>query len=1249
MRRFELLESRLMLSGEPLIVEGFQSELYAAGSQLSGATPLVAGFTGSWAGATGATVAAGSLVYDGFNVSGANRISLNGSTTLSREFAADAGSPLSNYIDVNGAVGASQTGAPLYFSFLMRVDGSSPPASTFSLYDGGVSSTDREFRLLYSESNASFQAIAGPNGAAHNLNPLNSGVNLFVVKIEFSAGHDVISVWQNPHLDSTESAPDARITSYDIAFDRLAFTRFGGVGSAQFDELRFGSEWSAVTDGDAVGPFTIVAMQQPPPSPTGDGTYPSEFFPFIDQFGQYQHTDWDGKVHSLEELVQSAANEAADLAANPGAAHLNQYGGWLAGPQVEATGYFRTEKLNGKWWLVDPEGRLFFSNGITGVSDAARENSTSAAVKTGVTEREHYFAELPEAGTPAAEFLADETGVVTSGYYQGSRPLAMNFFGANAQTKYGDDWQEISQSIAHDRLKSWGMNTIAAWSDESVYLQQRTPYSMVLFPANPSLINGDGTFPDYFDPAYLNNVKNRILAESGKTLNDPWNIGYFIHNELSWTRSTTQDVDVGLVTLAAASTQHAKIAFRDQLMAKYGSINALNAQWQTAYVSWADFLAKQNVTPNLAGAGADLEAFDSLYALQYFSATSQGMTEAAPNHLYMGARFTGGVRQSAAAAAMEFADVVSINRYGPDVSVLPAGLEGDAPLISGEFHYSANDTGLWSDGLRTAVDQADRADKFAAYLLSALESDRYVGVHWLQYWDFPTAGRINNNNNNSNLGFVSVVDVPYAEMVDAARAIGDNLYELRMGDFAFVVDRTLHLVGDAGDNQFSLAAGGGQVLASRDGVDRQFALSGFDSVEVSVGNGTNRLELSGLNGKEVVLNSSGALTVDVSVSSGSFLLTVLPTIAGVDVAIGSLANVNVTAAGRIRDLLIDGLVTLFSSPAGGVLTAASLTLGTNAQLDVTGNGVVIDYDGPSPLAAVRSAIVGAYSSGEWNGAGITTSYGDAAVSAVGYAESSAIWGPAGGTFMALPVDGTAVLLRHTLYGDANLSGGVDGRDFNRWNSGQGGDAWWDGDFNFDGQVDATDFGFWQANIFQAVANLQWSSRALTPPPEPTASLDPVASMDQVASLAAVVPSTPAALQASLTVQADRPTEEAAHTPETMPRLAATHPLVRDAFGVGASSHGRTIVASEIIAIQRQQRSAGAFIAKKPLLDPLTDVQAYAIARGGLPERQEKKEALPADAGDFNARQLQLRALTDARRQVGGTLLRQLHDDGKSDC
>ena len=907
-----------LLAQAPISADGFNSVEYGNGQSIDGVLSYIAGYDGAWSSLGMTTSEAGGLTYPGLGNAGSNHIQLNGTDVVSRLILDGNNTAFADYLDANGDVGGPTDGTTLYLSMLMQVDGASPPISTFSLYNDGVTGDDREFRILYHTANSAFTAIAGPDGTPVELDALNNGTNLFVVRIDFAAGNDTISIWQNPTAGDPEPTPDAQITDYDIAFDRVAFTRFSGTGSTNFDELRFGGNWSSVTDEAALGllpgPQSIVGMHEAPPSPTGDGMYPAGFFPFIDEFGQYRYTQWDDKIDSLEELIQSASDEAVDLAANPGPADFDDYGGWLNGPQLEATGYFRVQKVDGKWWFVDPDGRLFFSNGITGVSDPDREGGTGVSVKTGVSGRENYFADLPEPGDPDAQFLASETGVVTSGYYQGSYPLAMNFFAANALSKYGPDWETDSQDIAHDRLRSWGFNTIGAWSDEDVYLQQRTPYTMVLFPSNPSLINGSGTFPDYFDPQYLVNAKDRILEEAGKSLNDPYNIGYFFHNELSWTRSLVEDIDVALTTLAALPTQHAKVAFRDQLIAKYGSISALNNQWQTSYTSWTDFLNKRNVTPNLAGANDDLLAFDSLYAETYFSTTLQAVREAAPNHLYMGARFTGGVRVAPAEAAMIYADVVSINRYGPDVSVVPQGLEGDKPMISGEYHYSANDTGLWSDGLKTAADQADRADKFSTYLNSSLNDDRYVGVHWLQYWDYPTAGKINSNNNNSNLGFVSITDTPYTEMVDAARTIGETLYETRAGGFGLIAERTLYVTGtDAGD-QISLAVNGSSLDVTRNGTTHGFALADFDAVVVTGGLGADDLTIAGLTTTPVtVRGTETGETVDVV--SGNLTLDIEGE--GADVSIGSSAIVSLVTGAVLGGLEIDGRVNIVSSSGAG--------------------------------------------------------------------------------------------------------------------------------------------------------------------------------------------------------------------------------------------------------------------------------------------------------------------------------------------
>ena len=46
---------------------------------------------------------------------------------------------------------------------------------------------------------------------------------------------------------------------------------------------------------------------------------------------------------------------------------LSQYGGLLA-CRAKATGFFYPAKRDGRWWLVDPEGRLFIHRGVVSVS-----------------------------------------------------------------------------------------------------------------------------------------------------------------------------------------------------------------------------------------------------------------------------------------------------------------------------------------------------------------------------------------------------------------------------------------------------------------------------------------------------------------------------------------------------------------------------------------------------------------------------------------------------------------------------------------------------------------------------------------------------------------------------------------------------------------------------------------------------------------------------------------------------------------
>jgi hypothetical protein len=143
-------------------------------------------------------------------------------------------------------------------------------------------------------------------------------------------------------------------------------------------------------------------------------------------------------------------------------------------------------------------------------------------------------------------------------------------------------------------------------------------------------------------------------------------------------------------------------------------------------------------------------------------------------------------------------------------------------------------------------------------------------------------------------------------------------------------------------------------------------------------------------------------------------------------------------------------------------------MSNGAALDLTGGKLVIDYSGSSPLSSIVGQIATAYASGNWTGAGITSTNAAAASTtshktALGYAEASQL---GVSTFAGQSVDSTAVLIRYTATGDSNLDGTVDLTDFTYLAANFNGSTknWLQGDYNYDGSVDLTDFSMLASNF-----------------------------------------------------------------------------------------------------------------------------------------------------------------------------------------
>jgi hypothetical protein len=168
------------------------------------------------------------------------------------------------------------------------------------------------------------------------------------------------------------------------------------------------------------------------------------------------------------------------------------------------------------------------------------------------------------------------------------------------------------------------------------------------------------------------------------------------------------------------------------------------------------------------------------FASRYFRTIRDALKKYDPNHLYLGTRFAGYTLEEVEACA-EFCDVISFNIYRPRLD--PAQwtmLDGiDKPAIIGEFHMGALDRGMFHTGLVSTADQAARARMYADYVRSVADHPLFVGCHFFKYADEPLTGRPNDGE-NYNIGFTTVTDSVYPEMVAAAKAVHTEVYARRI-------------------------------------------------------------------------------------------------------------------------------------------------------------------------------------------------------------------------------------------------------------------------------------------------------------------------------------------------------------------------------------------------------------------------------------------------------------------------------------
>jgi hypothetical protein len=247
-----------------------------------------------------------------------------------------------------------------------------------------------------------------------------------------------------------------------------------------------------------------------------------EQLPVVDEFGQWRPGDWPGRIGSLAQLESEWKAEEERLARD--AIRYTRYGGY-PGTQAAATGFFRVEEIDGRWWFVDPEGHLFLSTGVNGMG--TRHDTRTAG-------RESYYATIPP----------------------GTRPGMASFYGLNLRRRFGEDWEPRWAELTGRRMEAWGLNTTYVHGATALAPQPRKAYVVTV--RDWQIGAGILGLPDVYADEFARHADEIAARDCAPRKDDPYLLGYFVGNEPPWPDRESELVDMILAGPPSATQSEAR-------------------------------------------------------------------------------------------------------------------------------------------------------------------------------------------------------------------------------------------------------------------------------------------------------------------------------------------------------------------------------------------------------------------------------------------------------------------------------------------------------------------------------------------------------------------------------------------------------------------------------------------------------------------------------------------------------------------
>ncbi|WP_338359516.1 hypothetical protein [Yeosuana marina] len=397
------------------------------------------------------------------------------------------------------------------------------------------------------------------------------------------------------------------------------------------------------------------------------------------------------------------------------------YGAWKVSPS-EATGFFRVEKRDDRWWIIDPEGYPFIHKAVAVFRPGGSDNQKATLVE---------------------KYKTEENWVVQ-------------------ETKF---------------LKEQGFNGAGAWSDVDLMRDTKEPlvYTIIVNPMGSYKSAHRRKFGKYkqagwqgyrfdlamvFDPEFDEYVEKEI-SKIAKYKDDKFLLGYYTDNELPWVDDALNR-HLNLLAKDEAGYLAAK-KWLDERKGKDATLADVTDEDREAFTGFyfETYIKKvseavKKYDPNHMYLGCRFnQEKDELDNPKIFE------------------------------VAGKYMDIISINHYRkwePVQSIMKDWTQWSGkPFLITEWYTKGEDSGLPNDtgaGWNVPT-QKDRGYFYQNFTIELLKSKACVGWHWFTYQDNdPTNLKTDPSNRNSNKGIADGDFNHYMPLIDNMKVLNDHTYQL---------------------------------------------------------------------------------------------------------------------------------------------------------------------------------------------------------------------------------------------------------------------------------------------------------------------------------------------------------------------------------------------------------------------------------------------------------------------------------------